>query len=362
MNRKVTRRGFLSGAAALSTAAFLPSGASARNQITCTNGFGSGIDTAVQALTGAKVAKVQWKAEPFSMPEVRLLPSFWKDMMELNRSWLYSLPNERLAHMFRVTANIPSDADPLGGWEAPDCELRGHFAGGHYLSACALLYASTGDKTVAMKAAELVSMLAQCQQRDGYLGAYPSAFYDRLRRHEKVWAPFYTYHKIMAGHLDMYLHCGNQQALETAEGMARWANARVTPISDADFQKMLNVEYGGMQEVLFNLYGVTGKQEYAMLARRFSHGAFFDPLAEDHDDLPGIHANTHIPQVIGAMRGYELTGTRTSARSVKTSTASLPSTTFIAQVAPAMESSGTRRTPSPRSLVRPRRNAAVLTT
>jgi hypothetical protein len=308
MNRKVTRRGFLSGAAALSTAAFLPSGASALDQNTCTNSFGSGKDTAVQALTGAKVAKVQWKAEPFSMPEVRLLPSFWKDMMELNRSWLYSLPNERLAHMFRVTANIPSDADPLGGWEAPDCELRGHFAGGHYLSACALLYASTGDKTVAIKAADLVSMLAECQQKDGYLGAYPSAFYDRLRRHEKVWAPFYTYHKIMAGHLDMYLHCGNQQALETAEGMARWANAFVTPIPDADFQKMMNVEYGGMQEVLFNLYGVTGKQEYATLARRFSHTAFFDPLAANHDDLPGIHANTHIPQVIGAMRGYELTG------------------------------------------------------
>lgn len=309
MNRRVSRRGFLSGAAALSTAVFLPSGASALNQNTCTtNGFGSGKDTAIQSLTCARVAKVQWKAEPFSMPEVRLLPSFWKDMMELNRSWLYSLPNERLAHMFRVTASIPSDADPLGGWEAPDCELRGHFAGGHYLSACALLYASTGDKTIATKAGDLVSILAECQQKDGYLGAYPSAFYNRLQQHEKVWAPFYTYHKIMAGLLDMYLHCGNQQALEMAEGMARWANAWVTPIPDEEFQKILKVEYGGMQETLFNLYGVTGKDEYATLARRFSHKTFFDPLAEDHDDLPGIHANTHIPQVIGAMRGYELTG------------------------------------------------------
>ncbi len=50
------------------------------------------------------------------------------------------------------------------------------------------------------------------------------------------------------------------------------------------------------------------KPEYVTLARRFGNKKFFDPLASDHDDLPGIHANTHIPQVIGAARGYELTG------------------------------------------------------
>ncbi|HEV2462549.1 MAG TPA: glycoside hydrolase family 127 protein [Acidobacteriaceae bacterium] len=306
MKHKVTRRGFLGGAALFGTAALLPSTASALKE--SAPAFGTGKDTAVQSLTESAVAKVKWNAKPFSMTDVRLLPSFWKDMMELNRSWLYSLPNDRLAHMFRVTAGIPSDADPLGGWEAPDCELRGHFAGGHYLSGCALLYASTGDTVIANKAAELVNVLSQCQSKDGYLGAYPADFYDRLRNHKRVWAPFYTYHKIMAGHIDMYQHCGNKQALETAEGMARWAKSYVDPISDADFQKMMNVEYGGMQESLFNLYGITGKEEYAELARRFSHHDFFDPLAQNQDDLPGLHANTHIPQVIGAQRGYELTG------------------------------------------------------
>lgn len=310
MKYKVTRRGFLGGAALFGTAALLPSTASALKEDACrATSFGTGKDTAVQALTdGAPAAKVAWKAKPFPMPKVRLLPSFWKDTMELNRSWLYSLPNDRLAYSFRVTAGIPTDADPLGGWEAPDGELRGHFAGGHYLSACALMYACTGDQTIANKAADLVNVLSQCQRKDGYLGAYPSTFYDRLRNHQRVWAPFYTYHKIMAGHIDMYQHCGNKQALETAEGMARWANNYVTPISDADFQKILNVEYGGMQESLFNLYAITGKEEYATLARRFSHHDFFDPLAQDHDDLPRLHANTHIPQVIGAARGYELTG------------------------------------------------------
>lgn len=290
----------------LGTAALLPSTAAALDKSAAKS---TGKDTAVQFLTDSKVAqKVPWKAEPFSMQDVRLLPGFFNDMREMNRSWLYSLPNDRLAHMFRVTAGVPSTADPLGGWEEPKGELRGHFTGGHYLSAAALMYASTGDDYLRTKADELVAMLAECQAPDGYLGAYPTEFYDRLRNHKRVWAPFYTYHKIMAGHIDMYQHCGNKQALKTAEGMARWANSFVTPISDEDFQKILNVEYGGMQESLFNLYGITGKKEYADLAARFSHHSFFDPLAENQDDLPRLHANTHIPQVIGAARGYELTG------------------------------------------------------
>jgi uncharacterized protein len=252
--------------------------------------------------------KVSWKIEPFPMAQVKLRSGPLKDAMEINRRYLASIPNDRLLHTFRITAGIRSNAEPLGGWEAPDGELRGHFAGGHYLSACALMYASSQDEDLRTKANDLVAELAKCQQPDGYLSAYPVTFFDRLRKHEKVWAPFYTYHKIMAGHLDMYVHCGNEQALATAEKMAAWADAWAQPLTEEQFQQILCVEYGGMAETLFNLYAITGKSEYVVLARRFGHKTFFDPLASDQDDLPGIHANTHIPQVIGAARGYELTG------------------------------------------------------
>jgi len=264
-------------------------------------------DTANRTLTDAAVAKVQWKVKPFSMTDVRLLPSFWKDMSELNRSFLYALPNERLAYNFRVTAGIPSDADPLGGWEAPDCELRGHYVG-HYLSSCALMHASTGDEFIAQKANELVAMLAPCQSKDGYLGAYPATFYDRLRHHERVWAPFYTYHKILAGLIDMYQHPGNQQALDMAVRMADWADAYARSFSDDEWQRILLVEHGGMNEAAFNLYAITGKTKYRDLAYRFEHKKIFDPLAVDEDKLDGNHANTNIPKIIGAARGYELTG------------------------------------------------------
>src|SRR5580658_3818048 len=194
----MNRRKFLSSAAFAGATALLPGGAPALSDKNAKKAVAQAAaveDTATQSLTAAVVAKVQWKAKPFPMPDVRLLPSFWKDTMELNRSYLYSLPNERLAHNFRINAGIASDADPLGGWEAPDCELRGHYVG-HYLSSCALMHASTGDAFIAAKAQALVAMLAECQAKDGYLGAYPADFYDRLRRDGKVWAPFYTYHKI----------------------------------------------------------------------------------------------------------------------------------------------------------------------
>jgi len=307
MDQSLTRRKFLGGAAAVGAAGMLPSHAGGS-----TKSAQSGVqkvweDTANRTLTNADVAKVQWNAKPFSMTDVRLLPSFWKDMSELDRSFLYALPNERLAYNFRITAGLPSDADPLGGWEAPDCELRGHYVG-HYLSSCALMHASTGDAFIAQKAAALVTTLAECQAKDGYLGAYPATFYDRLRKHERVWAPFYTYHKIMAGLIDMYQHTGNHQALDMAVRMADWADTYARSFSDDDWQRVLLVEHGGMNEASFNLYAITGKTKYRDLGYRFEHKKIFDPLAAGEDKLDGNHANTNIPKVIGAARGYELTG------------------------------------------------------
>jgi DUF1680 family protein len=173
-----------------------------------------------------------------------------------------------LLHTFRLTAGIPSTADPLGGWEHPRGELRGHFAGGHVLSACALLHAATGDDAIKQKGNVLVSELAKCQEKlnqGGYLGAYPASFYDRLKEGKRVWAPFYTYHKILAGHLDMYTLCGNEQALATAEKMAGWVDSYLKPIGDEQWAKMQMVEFGGMEEALFNLYAITGKEQHHRL-------------------------------------------------------------------------------------------------
>ncbi len=307
MHLRLTRRHFLGAAAAAGTTALLPAHSNAAARVAKDNTTSSSSDTAVETLVHSPVAKVQWKAVPFSMAEVRLLPGFWKEMMELDRSYLYSLPNDRLAYNFRVTAGLPTDADPLGGWEAPDCELRGHYVG-HYLSSCALLHASTGDMPIKAKADDLVAILAECQAKDGYLSAYPVTFFGKLRNHEHIWAPFYTYHKILAGMIDMYEHTGNKQALDVALKMGDWADAYSRPIPGDEWQRMLLVEQGGMNEAAFNLYAISGNVKYRDLAYRFEHKKIFDPLAANEDKLDGNHANTNIPKVIGAIRGYELTG------------------------------------------------------
>jgi len=256
--------------------------------------------------------RVPWKVQPFPMKQVRLGEGPCKHAMEADRQYLHSLPVDRLLHTFRINAGIPSAAQALGGWEAPDCELRGHYTGGHYLSAVALMYASIGDETLKANGNAVVAELAKCQDalKGGYLSAFPLEFFDRLREREKVWAPFYTLHKIIAGHLDMYLYCGNEQALEVAEKMVGWTAGYIQAFSYEHMQRVLGTEYGGMGEVLANLYAVTGKERYLEVAQRFDKKQFFDPLAAHRDELKGLHVNTHIPQVIAAARLYELTGDR----------------------------------------------------
>jgi len=256
------------------------------------------------------------KLQPFPMTQVRLLPGLLREQAEINQTYLDSLATDRLLHSFRVTSGIGSTATPYGGWEKADADLRGHFNGGHYLSAVALAYAGSGNDTLRKNGDTIVAELTRCQKANGngYLSAYPEAQFEALARGSntwsggKVWAPFYTLHKIMAGLVDMYVHTGNEQALQTAEGIAGWVNAYFEGIGDEQRQRILRIEYGGMNEVLANLYGLTGREQYLHTARLFEQPAFLDPLAGHRDDLKGLHANTHVPKVIGAARMYELTG------------------------------------------------------
>ena len=256
--------------------------------------------------------KVAWRVLPFPMKQVRLGEGPCKIAMEADRQYLRSLPPDRLLHTFRLNAGLLSSAQPLGGWEAPDCELRGHYAGGHYLSAAALMYASAGDENLKRNANLVVAELGKCQAalKSGYLSAFPVEFFDRLRERQQVWAPFYTIHKIMAGLLDMYVYTDNEQALDIAQKMADWTADYTGSLSYEHMQRVLGTEFGGMGEVLSNLYAVTGKEHYLEVAQRFDKKQFFDPLAAHRDELKGLHVNTHIPQVIAAARYYELTGDR----------------------------------------------------
>jgi DUF1680 family protein len=252
---------------------------------------------------------VPLKAYAFQLEEVRLLDGPFKHAMELDRDYLVLLDLDRLLYNFRVNAGLPSKAQPLGGWEEPKGELRGHFVG-HYLSACALMYASTGDKRMKEKGDAIVAALAECQNKigTGYLSAYPESFIDRVEKRERVWAPYYTLHKILAGLQDMYEYCDNQQALEVCKKFGDWVIARNSKLTDEQMQAMLLTEQGGMNETLANLYALTGEKKYLEISLRFNHHRVVDPASQQEDKLTGLHANTQIPKFIGTARQYELTG------------------------------------------------------
>jgi len=252
---------------------------------------------------------VPLQVKPFALGQVRLTAGAFHDAQEWNRGYLHRLSPDRLLHNFRVTAGLPSAAQPLGGWEKPDCEVRGHFAG-HFLSACALMHASTGDPELKATGDYVVAELAKCQAKlgGGYLSAFPTELFDRVKVRKKVWAPYYTLHKVMAGLLDMHVHCGNKQALEVVAGIAGWVDAWSAPIPEPQMQHILGEEFGGMSEVLYNLSAVTGDVRWARTGDLFTKKWFLNPLALRRDELRGLHVNTHVPQVIAAARRFELSG------------------------------------------------------
>lgn len=255
------------------------------------------------------------KAAAFDYTDVQLLESPFKRAMEVDQRWLKEADVNRFLHNFRITAGIKTTAQAFGGWEGLDCELRGHSLG-HFLSALALMYAATGDEQYRTKGEELVKGLAECQQAigtSGYLSAFPEHFIDRaIAGGDVVWAPWYTLHKMYAGMLDQYLLCKNQQAYDVLMKMCDWAYHKLNPLPYEDLQRMLLAEFGGMPEVFYNIYAVTGDARHKELGDLFYHNRILNTLAARKDSLAGIHANTQIPKIVGEARRYELTGRKES--------------------------------------------------
>jgi DUF1680 family protein len=252
------------------------------------------------------------QARLFAPHDVMLLDGPFARAQAANTAYVKRLDPDRLLHVFRLNAGLPSTARPLSGWEDPSCELRGHFVG-HYLSGCALGFAATGDPELKRRGDHVVEGLAECQRKidkKGYLSAFPTSYFDRLAVGADVWAPFYTLHKIMAGLLDMHELAGSDEALVVVTGMARWTDSWTAGRAEADMQKVLEVEFGGMNDALYRLAAATGDAKWIAVGDRFTKKRVFEPLASGKDRLRGLHMNTHVPQVIGADRRFALTGDR----------------------------------------------------
>ena len=252
-------------------------------------------------------------ASPFPPNQVTLSESWIRDREQLNTWYLKSLDADRLLHNFRENAGLPSGFQPLDGWEAPWIGLKGHFTG-HYLSAISFLIHQYNDSTFLNRLNYMVDELLKCQQAfgNGYLSAFPERDFDVLEiRFGGVWAPYYTYNKIMQGLLDAYIYAGNETALEMAITMAGYVETRMSKLDDQSIEKVLYSvganpmnEAGAMNEVLYKLYKVTNDPAHLALAQLFDRDWFLKPLGNNENILSGLHSNTHIVLVNGFAEAY----------------------------------------------------------
>src|ERR1017187_7481402 len=191
------------------------------------------LSLATSARADVAPMKVARATEPFPLTDVRLLDGPFRDAMLRDQKYLLSLDPDRFLFNFRKNVGLESSARPYGGWDAPDCEQRGTVFG-HYLTACAQMYASTGDAEFKRRVDESVAGLAICQSNSvnagfhaGFLSAFPESFIDRVENRQPVWAPWYALHKIMAALLAANQLCGNEQSLVVLTNMANWVKFRV---------------------------------------------------------------------------------------------------------------------------------------
>jgi DUF1680 family protein len=254
----------------------------------------------------------------FSLSSVRLLEGPFYQAQQKDLEYILSLNEERLLVPFLREAGIQTKVESYGNWE--NTGLDGHM-GGHYLTALAQMYASTGNQEAKRRLDVMVEQLAKCQEKNGngYVGGIPGGLqtWNEIKQGKidadnfslnKKWVPLYNIHKLYAGLRDAYKIGGNTKARIVFIGLCNWFLNLTAGLSDSQIQYMLKSEHGGMNEVFADAAEMTGDKRYLALAMKLSHRVILNPLLQNKDSLTGLHANTQIPKVIGYKKIADLTG------------------------------------------------------
>lgn len=265
----------------------------------------------IQADPRQKVA-LATKPKLFAFPfdRVRLGEGPVHPYLSSDSAWLLSLDPDKFMSPYLAAAGLPKIAD--------NYIATGPATAGHYLSALSIGFATTGNQEFKKRVDHMVAEYARVQQTfgNGNFGDQPNAYWDAIasgkidaQRYKfslnGVGVPWYTYHKSLAGLLDAYLWTGNAQALEVAKGVGDWIDSKFAGLSETQFQTMLECEYGGMEEILENLYLLTGNVRYHRVGLRFRHQWVMDPVSKGVDNLTHLHSNTTLPKYLAAARRAE---------------------------------------------------------
>ena len=245
--------------------------------------------------------------EEFGMQNVTLLDKYEQNAFEKEVQYLKSLEPDRLMRGFGDISGRKINAEKYGGWETS--AIQGHTLG-HYLTAVSQAYATSKDKELKAITDYMISVLSGCQLKNGYLHAIPESHYDKIEKGDTsgTWVPWYSMHKILAGLVDVYALTGNKDALKIASKLGDWVYSHTCQWTPEMQQTVLNVEYGGMNDCLYNLYKHTKSEKHLSAAHSFDEMTLFEPLYNGEDILNGKHANTTIPKIVGAINRYTVTG------------------------------------------------------
>lgn len=257
--------------------------------------------------------------KPAEKGSVKILPGVFRERMDVNRQYLLELDTNCLLQNFYLEAGIilpglqvvdnPETANLHWGWEAPTCQLRGHFLG-HWISAAAKLIAADGEPELRVKLNNIVSELARCQELNGgeWVGSIPEKYFTRLIKNQYIWSPQYVMHKTIAGLSDAYIYAGNTQALDILSHLSDWYITWTEKAAETNPHAVYAGEEAGMLEVWAQLYQLTKDEKYLTLAKRYADAGLFRKLKEGKDSLTNCHANASIPFTHGAAKMYEITG------------------------------------------------------
>lgn len=250
---------------------------------------------------------------------VTVSDGLFRERMNANRDYLMELDTQCLLQNFYLEAGLilpglqvvedPANARLHWGWEAPICQLRGHFLG-HWLSAAAALYASEKDMALKAKLDQIVAKLGRCQQLNGgqWVGSIPEKYFQMLADNQYVWSPQYVMHKTIMGLTDAYRYADNRQALDIVDRLSDWYIHWTEEMQARNPAAVYSGEQAGMLEAWSELYGITGQEKYLLLARRYGEQGLYQALDKGLDALTNDHANASIPLSHGAARLYEVTG------------------------------------------------------
>lgn len=237
----------------------------------------------------------------FPMSQVKLIDPYLKNAFQKEIEYLLSFDCDKLLSFFCKTKGLTPKAENYGGWE--NTEIRGHSLG-HYLSALAQVYATTKDTIIYERLQYMMKELSACQFENGYLSAFPEEFFDRVENRKPVWVPWYTMHKIIAGLLTVYELTEIETAYEIVTKLGDWVYSRTDKWTPEIQVKVLAVEYGGMNDCMYELFKITKNEKHSIAAHKFDEVELFSKIHDGEDILNNRHANTTIPKFLGALNRY----------------------------------------------------------